>query len=75
MFFVVATLIMAFTQMSVEFTLQLKSKETERWVEKTTVVKLIENDQKQMILCHVLVLMIHFTQSKLIQTSVLVLIT
>lgn len=66
---------MAFTQMSVEFTLQLKSKETERCVEKTTVVKLIENDQKQMILCHVLVLMIHFKQSKLIQTSVLVLIT
>lgn len=61
--------------MSVAFTLQLKSKETERCVEKTTVVKLIENDQKQMILCHVLVLMIHFTQSKLIQTSVLVLIT
>lgn len=67
--FVVTTLIMVFTQMSVEFRLQLKSKGIERYVEKNTV-NLIENDQKQMTLCQFLVLMIYFAQSKLIHTSV-----
>lgn len=67
--FAVTSLIMVFTQMSVEFRLQLKSKGIERYVEKNTV-NLIENDQKQMTLCQFLVLMIYFTQSKLIHTSV-----
>lgn len=67
--FSVTTLIMVFIQMSVEFRLHLKSKGIERYVKKTTV-KLIENDQKQMTLCQFLVLMIYFTQSKLIHTSV-----